>query len=385
MVVPEASALNKAEALKELGATVLRLPFEAWWNVMTSRSLAGETGLFVHPVAESAVIAGNATIGAEILEQLPEFDTIMVPFGGGGLASGIGSVMRRLKPKVRMIVTESEAAQPAAAALKHGAPITVPHIQSFVDGMGSTTVLAPMWPLIRQTVDQAAVRVVCADHSRNPLVGGSASCHRRAGGRRLVGCGSRRAGRSRRHCVYSFGRKYRCVQARRNPERSEPFLKMPRKKTVKASKAAPTVAQNQALFDDFAPHLIARLAHQLNSDLVEKLRREGINVTRWRILAVLAMGDGININEIIDRAMMQQSALSRALMNMEKEDYVRRVLRRDDARYVEVFLTERGRALFNSLDIVVRQRQQRLLKGFSPQELATAFALLRRMSRNMMR
>jgi DNA-binding MarR family transcriptional regulator len=139
----------------------------------------------------------------------------------------------------------------------------------------------------------------------------------------------------------------------------------------------------QSLFDDFLPHLIARLAHELNGDLVEKLRLEGINVTRWRILAVLAMGDGITINEIIDRAMMQQSALSRALMNMEKEDYVRRVLRRADARYVEVFLTAKGRALFNSLNIVVRRRQQRLLKGFSAQERKAAFTLIRRMRRNM--
>jgi DNA-binding MarR family transcriptional regulator len=160
---------------------------------------------------------------------------------------------------------------------------------------------------------------------------------------------------------------------------------MPRTKRTKVAVLRPPKPANQALFDDFLPHLIARLAHQLNGDLVEKLRLEGINVTRWRILAVLAMGDGITINEIIDRAMMQQSALSRALMNMEKEDYVRRVLRRDDARFVEVFLTDRGRALFNSLNIVVRRRQQRLLKGFSAQELATVFAMLRRMSRNMMR
>ena len=139
----------------------------------------------------------------------------------------------------------------------------------------------------------------------------------------------------------------------------------------------------EPLFDDFLPHLITRLAYQLNVDLVEKLRHEGINVTRWRILAVLAMGDGITINEIIDRAMMQQSALSRALMSMEKEQYVRRTLRRADARYVEVFLTPKGRALFDSLEVVVRRRQQRLLKGFSPQELAAAFALMRRMNRNM--
>jgi DNA-binding MarR family transcriptional regulator len=158
---------------------------------------------------------------------------------------------------------------------------------------------------------------------------------------------------------------------------------MTRKKSPRDMAGEPVKAADPSQFDDFLPHLIARLAYQLNGDLVEKLRREGINVTRWRILAVLAMGDGITITEIIDRAMMQQSALSRALMNMEKEDYVRRVLRRDDARYVEVFLTDKGRALFNSLNIVVRRRQRRLLKGFSPPEVAAAFAVIRRMSRNI--
>ena len=138
-------------------------------------------------------------------------------------------------------------------------------------------------------------------------------------------------------------------------------------------------------FEGFLPYQVARLAYLLNLDLVEKLRHEGINVARWRILAVLAMGDGITISEIIDRAMMEQSALSRVLMTMEEEGYVRRVSRREDARYVEVFLTDKGRALFDSLNIVVRRRQRRLVKGFSAAELETAFGLIRRMSRNMTR
>ena len=137
------------------------------------------------------------------------------------------------------------------------------------------------------------------------------------------------------------------------------------------------------MFDDFLPHLIARLAYQLNVDLIEKLRREGINVTRWRILAVLAMGDGITITEIIDRAMMQQSALSRALMNMVREGYVRRVTHRHDARCAEVYLTDKGRTLFDSLNVVVRRREKRLLNGLSPREVTAAFALLRRLSGNM--
>jgi MarR family transcriptional regulator, organic hydroperoxide resistance regulator len=146
---------------------------------------------------------------------------------------------------------------------------------------------------------------------------------------------------------------------------------------------APFKGAAQSLFDDFLPHLIARLAYELNNDLIEKLKVERINVTRWRILAVLAMGDGISINEIIDRAMMQQSALSRALMSMAKEGYVRRVVHRDDARCAEVYLTDRGRELFNSLNVVVRRREKRLLAGFSPSEVRTVFALFRRLSHNM--
>ena len=156
VVVPEGSAATKARSLAELGAKVIRLPFEEWWTVLTTRSYAGEDAVFIHPVAESAVIAGNASIGAEIIEDQPQCDAVVVPFGGGGLACGIGSVMRRLKPAVRMIVAESEAAQPAAAALANGRPVRVPHLQSFVDGMGSTTVLEEMWPLIRGMVDHAA-------------------------------------------------------------------------------------------------------------------------------------------------------------------------------------------------------------------------------------
>jgi MarR family transcriptional regulator, organic hydroperoxide resistance regulator len=154
-------------------------------------------------------------------------------------------------------------------------------------------------------------------------------------------------------------------------------------KPAAESAKTPVESAERALFDDFLPHLIARLAYQLNSDLIEKLRRQRINITRWRILAVLSMGDGITIKEIIDRAMVQQSALSRALMRMEKENFVRRVPRPDDARCVEVYLTDKGRALFNSLNIVVRRREQRLLEGFSASQVAAAFAVIRRLSRNM--
>ena len=138
-----------------------------------------------------------------------------------------------------------------------------------------------------------------------------------------------------------------------------------------------------AVYDDFLPYLLMQLAHLLNLDLIDKLRREGINIARWRILAVLAMGEGVTVNEIADRAMLQQSALSRVLMTMEAEGFVDRRPRRSDSRYVEVFLTEKGRALFRSLDPVVRRRQDRLLQGFSPEEVDAAFSLIRRLRDNL--
>jgi len=156
IVMPEGAAQTKENALIELGARVIRKPFDEWWAVLTGHRCEGENGVFIHPVAEQAVLAGNATIGAEILEDLPDCDSVLVPFGGGGLISGIGSVMRRLRPAVRMIVVESEAAQPAAAALKNAGPARVPHRQSFVDGMGSSAVLDEMWPLLKQVANQAA-------------------------------------------------------------------------------------------------------------------------------------------------------------------------------------------------------------------------------------
>jgi threonine dehydratase len=156
IVAPNTAAMAKTDALQALGATVIRIPFEDWWQVLTTRRFDGAGGVFFHPVAMNEVVAGNATIGAEIIEDLNHFDAVVVPFGGGGLIGGIGSVMRRLRPGVRMIAAEAETAGPMSAALAAGAPVRVSHTPSFVDGIGSSIVLDEMWPLLRQTVDAAA-------------------------------------------------------------------------------------------------------------------------------------------------------------------------------------------------------------------------------------
>jgi len=158
--------------------------------------------------------------------------------------------------------------------------------------------------------------------------------------------------------------------------RGKPLLKTPLAK----AKSATVARQIEPLFEDFLPYLIVRLAHELTDDLIAELKREGVNLVRWRILAALAMADGSTISEIGERAMIQQSALSRMLMVMETENYLTRRLRRGDERCVEVYLTAQGRRLFDSLNVLVRRRPDRFLKGFSREEIDTAFAFIRRMS-----
>lgn len=153
IVAPDTAAATKIDALRRLGAEVVQRPFADWWEVMSTRRFPGSDAAFFHPVADAAVLAGNATIGVEILEDLPQPDAVVIPFGGGGLACGIGSVLRRESPQTRILVVESEAAEPVAAAFAAGAPVSVHHARSFVDGMGSARLLDEMWPLVRQAVD----------------------------------------------------------------------------------------------------------------------------------------------------------------------------------------------------------------------------------------
>src|SRR5215831_13356520 len=102
VVVPEHAPQTKLAAIERLGGRIVKVPFERWWQCLVDHAFPGIDGLFVHPVEDEQVMAGNGTIGLEILEDLPDVDTVLVPWGGGGLASGIASALRALKPAVRV-------------------------------------------------------------------------------------------------------------------------------------------------------------------------------------------------------------------------------------------------------------------------------------------
>jgi len=157
VVAPDHAPAAKLEALARLGARVIPVPFARWWQVMEERSYPGLDGLFVHPVADEAVIAGNAGIGLEVLEELPEPAAVLVPYGGGGLSSGIALALRAAGSSAPVFGCEVETAAPLAAALAAGEPRAIEYTPSFVDGIGGRGVLAEMWPLVRQMLAGACV------------------------------------------------------------------------------------------------------------------------------------------------------------------------------------------------------------------------------------
>jgi threonine dehydratase len=145
-VVPEGAPHTKLEAIHRLGAETISLPYDDWWNVLVTHRYAPlEPAHFIHPVSDVEVMAGNGTIGLEILEEVPDVNTVLVPYGGGGLSCGIATAVRGLRPEVRVYGCEVDTAAPLAAALAAGGPVPFPRIATFVDGIGSPTVLPEMW------------------------------------------------------------------------------------------------------------------------------------------------------------------------------------------------------------------------------------------------
>ena len=147
VIVPDTAPRTKVEAVRRLGGTVVPLPFDEWWKTIEEHGHPEEEGLFVHPVSDPAVIAGNGTVGLEIVEELPDAAVVVVPYGGGGLSCGIASALRARRPGARVFAAEVESAAPFAASLEAGRAVAVDRTPSFVDGIGGSSVLEEMWPL----------------------------------------------------------------------------------------------------------------------------------------------------------------------------------------------------------------------------------------------
>jgi len=155
IIAPDAAPRAKLDAVERLGGEIITVPHEVWWQTMVDRRYEGVDGLFVHPVEDEAVMAGNGTIGLELCEELAEFDEVIIPWGGGGLTTGIASAVRAVRPGVRIVTAEPETAAPLAASLRAGEPTEIEFTPSFVDGAGGRALLPTMWEHARELVDEA--------------------------------------------------------------------------------------------------------------------------------------------------------------------------------------------------------------------------------------
>jgi threonine dehydratase len=160
IVVPDNASPAKLAAVERMGGRIVRVPWEAWWAAVESGSPkeAAEDieGFFVHPVRDEPVMAGNGTIGLELGEQLEGIDAVLIPWGGGGLTTGIASALRAVSPDTRIVVCEPETGAPVKAAIDgDGMPAPVPFTQSFIDGAGSGALLPEMWERARPLVSEA--------------------------------------------------------------------------------------------------------------------------------------------------------------------------------------------------------------------------------------
>jgi threonine dehydratase len=155
IIAPDTAPQTKLDAIERLGGKTIKVPFDRWWRTMEESAYPGLEGLFVHPVEDEKVMAGSGTIGLEIIEDLPNPDVVLIPWGGGGLSNGIASVLRRRTPNTKIYAVETQTAAPVSASLEAGSIQTVDYQPSFVDGIGSKTLLPKMWPIAQEILDGA--------------------------------------------------------------------------------------------------------------------------------------------------------------------------------------------------------------------------------------
>jgi threonine dehydratase len=152
-VVPDHVPAAKVEALATWGAKVVRLPVAEWWTIMESGTTEAFPGTLVHPFADPRVVAGNGTIGLELARDFPDVETVLVPFGGGGLSLGIAASVKALMPAVSVLAVEVSTAAPLSAAWSAGHPVDAPYAATWVDGIGSPRIANDMWDLVHIHLD----------------------------------------------------------------------------------------------------------------------------------------------------------------------------------------------------------------------------------------
>lgn len=158
IVMPVWASINKQEATRGYGAEVILKGKSLDESIEIARQMASKTGrLFIHPYDDADIIAGQGTIGLEILEDLPDVNTIIVPVGGGGLIGGIAAAVKALHPQTRVVGVQAAACPSAIAAIKAGRPVALADVEertSIADAIMVTEVGNSDFPLLHDLVDE---------------------------------------------------------------------------------------------------------------------------------------------------------------------------------------------------------------------------------------
>jgi threonine dehydratase len=157
VIAPSTAPDAKVHAVERLGGRVIKVSFDEWWRAFERRAFPGVDGTFIHAFDDPYVMAGNGTIALEILEDLPDVDAVVIPWGGGGLTCGIASALRQLRPSCKIFTAEIATAAPFSASLAAGAPTEIDYQPSWVDGIGAKAVFPQMFERARALVDGALV------------------------------------------------------------------------------------------------------------------------------------------------------------------------------------------------------------------------------------
>ena len=154
----ETAPATKMEAVRRLGAEIVKAPYDQCWKALGLRSHPAMDGTFVHPFEDDEFIAGNASAGLEILEDLPDVESVVAGFGGGGLSCGIASAIKARKPEVKIFGAEPDTAAPLARSFAMGSAQTFPEWKSsWVDGCGGQSVFPRMWALASHLLSGSVV------------------------------------------------------------------------------------------------------------------------------------------------------------------------------------------------------------------------------------
>ena len=158
VLVMDTAPATKLDAIRRLGADIVKAPFDQCWKALGDRRHPEMSGTFVHPFEDDEFIAGNASAGLEILEDLPDVDAVVAAFGGGGLSCGIACAMQARKPSVKVFAAEPETASPLARSFAMGSAQDFPGWKaSWVDGCGGKSVFPRMWALARHALAGSVV------------------------------------------------------------------------------------------------------------------------------------------------------------------------------------------------------------------------------------